>query len=196
MEKTIDELIDNAVQTLESHGVQIVKREFRIKIPSAKERFEKAIKKAIGQDAQWLGEYDEIVDWLTDNGGKGLMLIGRCGTGKSVVACRVLPIVFNTMSGRIYRSHTAKEFSRLQNVPENDIVIIDDIGTEGNVKEYGTDRDNIGDVIDRLDFKGGLGVITTNLDADAIRAKYGDRTYDRIRTNFKFVYFLNKSLRQ
>ena len=31
---------------------------------------------------QWLPEYDEIADWMSDTQGKGLLLMGSCGRGK------------------------------------------------------------------------------------------------------------------
>ena len=32
-----------------------------------------------------LPEYDEIIDWMTNTDDKGLMLMGDCGRGKSVI---------------------------------------------------------------------------------------------------------------
>ena len=33
-----------------------------------------------------LPEYEQITDWMTDTDGRGLLLIGDCGRGKSIVA--------------------------------------------------------------------------------------------------------------
>ena len=40
---------------------------------------------SIGPTAQWLPEYDQVAEWLADNHGKGLMCIGDCGRGKTVI---------------------------------------------------------------------------------------------------------------
>ena len=38
-----------------------------------------------GDNAVWLPEYQQIVDWLSDNKGDGLLVIGDSGLGKSVI---------------------------------------------------------------------------------------------------------------
>ena len=41
-----------------------------------------------------LPEYDEVIDWMTNTGDKGLMLMGDCGRGKSIILNGVLPVLF------------------------------------------------------------------------------------------------------
>ena len=45
-------------------------------------------------DFVWLPEYDQIVDWMTNTNDKGLMLMGDCGRGKSLILNYVLPVLF------------------------------------------------------------------------------------------------------
>ena len=54
----------------------------------------KGLAYAIGPTAQWLPEYDGVVEWLADNQGKGLMCIGDCGRGKTVITRDILPQIF------------------------------------------------------------------------------------------------------
>jgi DNA replication protein DnaC len=39
-----------------------------------------------------LPEYDEVIDWMTNTDDKGLMLMGDCGRGKSIILNGVLPV--------------------------------------------------------------------------------------------------------
>ena len=48
----------------------------------------------LGETAQWLPEYDEVAEWLADNQGKGLMLIGDCGRGKTIITQQIMPLLF------------------------------------------------------------------------------------------------------
>ena len=41
-----------------------------------------------------LDEYYEIKSWMMDTKGKGLLLLGSCGRGKSVIASGVIPVLF------------------------------------------------------------------------------------------------------
>ena len=50
--------------------------------------------KRVGERAQWPDDYDQVAQWLTDNKGKGLMLIGDCGRGKSMITTEILPDLF------------------------------------------------------------------------------------------------------
>lgn len=194
----IRQRLEQAKERCEEHGLQITKVPFVFHVNQAKDVFEEAFEIAIDGKMTWLKEYGEIVKWLEGNDGKGLFLMGKCGIGKSVVARNVLPLIFNGISGRIIHTWTAKEYSRLDEIPKSDITIIDDMGTEGQVKHYGTDRSNIEDLVELLDATGKIAIITTNLTPDEIREKYDDRTADRIRANFKIVGFSSdyKSMRR
>lgn len=43
---------------------------------------------------QMLPEYEQVIDWMTDTADKGLLLMGDCGRGKSVILNYVLPVLF------------------------------------------------------------------------------------------------------
>mgnify|MGYP000604356884 CR=1 FL=1 len=47
-----------------------------------------------------LPAYDEIIDWLVDTKGRGLMLMGECGLGKSTIL-NLIPRFYDTKSGDI-----------------------------------------------------------------------------------------------
>ena len=61
----------------------------------AQEQLMWALVRKVGDRAQWPDEYDQIAAWLSDNQGKGLMLIGDCGRGKSLITTEILPEMFS-----------------------------------------------------------------------------------------------------
>jgi DNA replication protein DnaC len=56
-----------------------------------------------------LSAYDEIIDWMVDTKGKGLILMGECGLGKSTILKSVIPAIFNTIKNKVLRCVPAKE---------------------------------------------------------------------------------------
>ena len=46
---------------------------FRFGIPNAKETLMVGLEEVIRHKVEWLVEYDQIVNWLTNNKGKGLL---------------------------------------------------------------------------------------------------------------------------
>ena len=75
-------------------------------------------------------------------------------------------------------------------------IYIDDIGTEEVSKVYGNVRCTFSELCDAAEQKGKLFIITTNLTANELEAKYGERTIDRLKAITKFVPFTGKSLRK
>ena len=52
----------------------VEKREIaNINLENAKDVLKRGLKFFVGEDAQWVQEYDDIADWLTDNKHKGLL---------------------------------------------------------------------------------------------------------------------------
>ena len=60
---------------------------------------------------QHLPEYDEIIDWMTNTDDKGLMLMGDCGRGKSVILNYVLPVLFR-IKNRVLLPVHAQDMAR------------------------------------------------------------------------------------
>ena len=54
--------------------------------------------KAVGVDPKWHDGYDEIVEWLHDNKGKGLLVYGDKGCGKSMLCANIIPKILNARS--------------------------------------------------------------------------------------------------
>ena len=140
-----------------------------------------------------LDSYDEIIDWLSDTNGRGLMLMGDCGLGKSTILNYVIPAIFRTKTNKVLRSIPAKEIGAIE---KNDslFIIIDDLGTESIKNDYGTKIDGVSDAISYAEDASKTLLITTNLDGDALNLRYDKRTVDRLR-KCKVVVIKGKSFR-
>lgn len=145
---------------------------------------------------QWLPEYEQIVDWLCYNDGKGLLLHGDCGLGKSLITTQIIPTFVHKQfkkrttitDARELKTHfTSGGYKCLYQV-------IDDVGTEREVYEYGNKRDYFPELVDYATNHGLLLVVSSNLSKEELE-KYGQRTFDRIRSHFKRVELRGKSLR-
>jgi len=137
--------------------------------------------------------YDEIIDWLVDTRGRGLMLMGECGLGKSTILNFVIPAIFRTKTNKVLRSIPAKELAAVdKNVAP--FIIIDDLGTESIKNDYGTKIDAVADAISYAEDSSKTLLITTNLSPQGLKTRYDERTLDRLR-KCKVVIIKGKSFR-
>ena len=140
-----------------------------------------------------LHAYDEIIDWLVDTRGRGLMLMGECGLGKSTILNYVIPAIFRTKTNKVLRSIPAKELAAVErNVAP--FIIIDDLGTESIKNDYGTKIDAVSDAISYAEDSSKTLLITTNLSPQGLKTRYDERTLDRLR-KCKVVIIKGKSFR-
>ena len=140
-----------------------------------------------------LPAYDEIIDWMVDTKGKGLMLMGECGLGKSTILNFVIPAIFRTRTNKILRSVPAKELGAVDR-NKAPFIIIDDLGTESIKNDYGTKIDAVADAISYAEDSSKTLLITTNLTPQALKERYDERTLDRLR-KCKVVIIKGKSFR-
>ena len=140
-----------------------------------------------------LDSYDEIIDWLSDTNGRGLMLMGECGLGKSTILNYVIPAIFRTKTNKLLTSTPAKELGEIERSSAS-FIIIDDLGTESIKNDYGTKIDAVADAISYAEDSSKTLLITTNLDAADLKKRYDERTLDRLR-KCKVVVIKGKSFR-
>ncbi len=135
---------------------------------------------------------------------KGLLLLGNVGTGKTKIA---QAIAYNPRYQ--YEYTTAKNLSECYEIGDdhwhhyitpNNAFIIDDIGTEKHAQQdykKGLVESVSEFILSRYDTNSLSNVvITTNLNADAIGNRYGERVRDRIREAFNVIIFDGASLRK
>ena len=140
-----------------------------------------------------LPAYDEIIDWMVDTKGRGLMLMGECGLGKSTILNFVIPAIFRTRTNKVLRSVPAKELGAVDR-NKAPFIIIDDLGTESIKNDYGTKIDAVADAISYAEDSSKTLLITTNLTPQALKERYDERTLDRLR-KCKVVIIKGKSFR-
>jgi len=141
-----------------------------------------------------LESYDKIIDWLVDTKGRGLMLMGDCGLGKSTILNYVIPAIFRTKTNKLLTSIPAKELGQIER-SDASFIIIDDLGTESIKNDYGTKIDAVADAISYAEDSSKTLLITTNLDAEDLSKRYDERTLDRLR-KCKVVVIRGKSFRK
>jgi DNA replication protein DnaC len=192
------ETIGTLIDRLRDTGFQLPER-IQLKVPNAKQRLYNGLRYMLaqqGEQPQWLPEYDLIADWLTDNKGKGLLLAGSYGRGKTIIATRVLPLFFAERH-LIYSIFNSYDLNRMQReVFASHILCIDDLGIENESVQFGERKNVFVELIDSVEKKGKLLVVTTNLTQSEIEEKYGTRTIDRFFSCCEIVNFSGKSLRK
>ena len=176
-----------------------------IRIPDAEQRlrggldyFVNVFSRGEVQKAEWNEKnYRPIVDWMTDNKGRGLLMVGSCGLGKSLIGKYILPYLIRDACRKVVNVFNAQELnSKPDEIIGYHIIYIDDIGTENVSNIYGNKRIPFMELCDATEQKGKLLMCSTNLTIEELKAKYGDRTVDRLRSTTKVVPFTGNSLRK
>lgn len=146
---------------------------------------------------EWVPEYNEVAEWLTDNKGRGLLLHGTCGRGKSVLTRYVLPAILNQFCGKVVDVYDIQRMNEeLDKAILSKLIAIDDIGTEEIRVKYGERRMAFAEIIDMAEKKGNLVIISTNLSGKEIKERYGDRVFDRVMAVTTRVPFSGTSFRK
>lgn len=172
-------------------------REFAI--PYAEENLKRAFAIVLnGGNVVWEEGYDEVVDWLSDNKGKGLLLMGGCGLGKTLIATRIIPGLIKHYCQKwttvCYPTTINKKLD--YTLSTNSPLVLDDIGIEQEFTDYGNKRYAVREIVDEAERTGRLLVITTNLTTDELTEKYGVRTIDRLMGLTRLVVIEGESNRK
>ena len=184
-------MIDNGMKTPNSI--------YHIQIPESKDIFNSAMTYFLemeGKKYQELPEYTEVISWLSDNECRGLFMYGNCGRGKSLIARYVIPAIFLNCCRKIVAVYDMNDVNaNIDEVLKKKIITIDDIGTETESVKYGERRMAFAEIMDAAEKHGKLLIMTTNLNSEMLKSRYGDRTMDRINSVTKRVMFKGNSLR-
>lgn len=207
MEKVLKDSTDNdyfknLVSQMRDCGYPQEIDRVHINIPNAEKRLRGGlqyfVKMKSGCDAEWNERnYRPIVDWMTDNKGKGLLMLGGCGLGKSLIGMYILPLLIKDVHRKVVNIFNAQELNKkIDEILNLHIVYIDDIGTEDNLNSYGNKRMPFAELCDAAEKKGKLLILTTNLNIEGMAERYGDRVVDRLVSTTKAVQFIGDSLRK
>ena len=187
---------------MREYGIAPPVKRFSFAIPNAKTEMQRAMNVVgaeLGVQLEWLPEYDAVAGWLSDNGGKGLLLFGSIGRGKSLLLKYILPLIFITHLNRIITvADCGDNRLDIDDFLRKNIIGLDDIGTEPmrNLK-FGTERNIVIEAFNAAEFNEKMFVIgSTNLTRDEMRERYGDRIIDRMLHLCHRVVFNGNSLRK
>jgi DNA replication protein DnaC len=171
-----------------------------ITITNARERLETELHRFLGDKAQWLPAYDRVAEWLNDNKGRGLLLVGTTGLGKTIICERILPAIF----GQNVLSVKATDMrAKLDGLLKERVVIIDGLGREP-AKHYGNPDDSFFQLCDAAEQNGNLLIITTNLSTTpvndpryplSIQERYGNEVISRLRSIVRAIEFKGTDMR-
>ena len=189
--------ITRTLQEIISNGFAVEDNYVHLRVPNARNVLFEGLK-SVTENPKWIKPYDKIVDWMEDNKGKGLLAMGQCGLGKTLICYKILPAVFLKYAGKVLTLFDATELNKhLDDVLSCKLVCIDDLGIEDTVIiTYGNKRIPFAELVDAAEKKDKLLVITTNLNVEEIRDRYGERVMDRLRAVTTPVLFTGKSMRQ
>ena len=160
---------------------------------------------------KWIPAYNDVARWLADNDSRGLICVGTCGLGKSVICSQAIPYLFGRHFEIDSKVVTAVEMNRrvdelLDYCGRDRVIVVDDLGTESaETVTFGNRRKPFCELVDTAERTGTLLIITTNLrttrDNDvrrnypSIETRYGVPTLDRLRAITKVIKFSGKSMR-
>ena len=202
MEQIDGEYFKNLISQMRDTGYPQEIDRVQISIPNAEKRLRGGLQYVVnmksGCNAEWNERnYRPIVDWMTDNKGKGLLMFGGCGLGKSVIGMYILPLLIKDVHKKVVNIFSAQELNKkIDEILKLHIIYIDDIGTEDNLNSYGNKRMPFAELCDAAEKKGKLLILTTNLSIDELTQRYGDRVVDRLIATTKAVPFTGDSLRK
>jgi DNA replication protein DnaC len=152
---------------------------------------------------------EDIAQWLTDGKECGLLLMGGVGNGKttmlkalrSVVKLAKLEFMNDTLYVKYIDSNEltricCEDYQSFRKVCNAPLLALDDMGAEPvEVKDYGTVRNPIVELIQYRYSEMLPTLISTNLGHDVLKERYGLRLYDRFREMMHVVVFEEKSYR-
>lgn len=184
---------------MEHHGMEIPSMRVYFKVADAKMYIQYYLSEFLkyeNKQAKWITAYDEIAEWLSDNQGKGLFMYGNVGLGKSVLGRFIIPAILLSTQRKVVNVYDMQDINnKIDEVLLKKIICLDDIGTEEMSVRYGEKRMAFAEIMDMAEKNNNLVIITTNLNIDELRNKYGERILDRIKSITKRVLFKGKSFR-
>ncbi|HEY5592139.1 MAG TPA: hypothetical protein VIK55_14130 [Paludibacter sp.] len=187
-------------ERMKTHGLKVPINKVEIKVPDAKNVLENALRYFLsleGKEMKWMPQYDVIAEWLEDNKGRGLLLYGSCGLGKTFLTRYVITAILLKYCNKVVTSFDMVDVNKdPDKVMSKHIIALDDIGTEEVSVKFGEKRSIIPEVLDATEKYGKLLLMTSNLGGEDLIKKYGNRTFDRILAVTKRIEFNGKSFRE
>ena len=151
----------------------------------------------------FLPEYKKLREYLKDTQGKGLLLSGGPGVGKSIILKKLIPTVYALRNLEVfpvscYDLHkiiNPKESNEtvFDRVSQRRYILLDEIGVEINVNIYGEKFNPVEWLINASEDNNKALFATTNLNDEMLYALYGKRAFDRLIKKVTKIEFVKKS---
>lgn len=149
----------------------------------------------------------KVTNWLCSQSEvrkPGLMLVGRFGNGKTTMAraiCRLVSVLYNrnvwAMNASDIVELQLKDADRFGNFKTATQIFIDDLGMEPvEVKDFGTIKAPLINILYHRYEAMKFTICTTNEDDAGLKSKYGDRIADRLNEMFNRFAFEAPSFRK
>jgi DNA replication protein DnaC len=188
------------LEQMKAHGMKVPSSRVELKIKDSKTILENCFRYFLSfENANFVcqPEYNKVAEWLSDNEGRGLLLYGDCGRGKTMLSRYILPAILLEYCNKVVSVYDVQEMNkRLDEVLNKHIVSLDDVGTEEISVSYGNKRDAFSEIMDAAEKFGKLIIISTNLSGKELEAQYGKRVLERIISTTKRIEFKGDSLRK
>ena len=207
-------------QAVKSQRLQIMQKDFK-KYPYPERMNEQQCKDYLARqimkiaqvdslDEETYKHIDEVTAWVFDTSKWGIMLMGSLGNGKTTMQRALINYLSwaysqSSIEGmmkecRIYNriaKTIVKDFLKNGDIEGYfHIYGIDDLGEEPKeVQMYGNICTPLVDLLEYAYATKKPTIITTNLDVNALKEKYGARVADRLREMMTIVSFTNASYR-
>ncbi|MEI7502739.1 MAG: hypothetical protein WCJ61_05600 [Paludibacter sp.] len=186
---------ENIKTIMQEHGLQVPDDKIYFKVADAKQKMQTLFEMFV-PGYEWISEYDEVAEWMTDNKGRGLFLYGNCGRGKTMLAKYVIPALLLSECRKVMTYYDISDLKdRFEELKQKNIFGVDDIGTEEIVVKFGNRTDVFAEIMDLTEKKSKLIVVTSNYQKDELLNRYGRRILDRIIATTTRVCFTGKSFR-
>ena len=193
--------VNSILKDIKESGIPYRQERFVIKLNNARDIFSQYMQLFLSieqRKLEWQPEYEEVVNWLSDNKGRGLFLYGDCGRGKSIIVQQVIPSILLKYCGKVVNVFNIQQMTtKLDEILKHRFISIDDLGTEPPVvNNFGTKRYAFPEIIDVVEKNSKFVLLTSNLRATQLKAFYDERTLERIISTTTRIEFKGKSLRQ
>ena len=200
---TTDGRIDFAstYDSMKKAGMKVPEERVTVRIPESRTILENCFRYFLSRfqkaEFKWIPEYENVAAWLENSEGRGLLLTGNCGLGKSMLARYVVPAILMKYCKLIVRAYDVQEMNaNLDLVLSGHILSIDEVGMEDVSVSYGNRRSAFAEVMDAVEKYGKLIIISTNLSRDELSRRYGERVYERLVATTRRIEFKGKSMRK
>lgn len=204
--KNLDMKLDTIIDGLMNEGIIPNKAQTSLSFGTkdeCKKHFEtifKAVDRTV-KEFVYYKEYDQIIDWMADNKGKGLALFGSVGTGKSVFIRSVLPVLFRIQYNKNLKVIGLTDFITMcpedfRHYLDRTMIGIDELGREPLATEWGVKFEAVPIIIEGCEGESKLLFITSNATRSDIVKRYGAHTMDRINKLCKIITIKQTTLRK